>query len=178
MSYIPLITTYIDYISVDLAIFHLLRERHTTSKKYSTTHTPHTQNVACNMQNTPLDSTERTISLCKTYRLTRQNTSFHFAKHGILHCNGACFERQYGYQKKKERKKKEKRNKQGTNREQKVREGGDINKKRVLRGLSPQRTLSTEKRQPPTLPHCIAVPSAQSGLTSLFGMGRGGTPTQ
>ena len=35
-----------------------------------------------------------------------------------------------------------------------------------------------EKRQLPTLPHCIAVPSAQSGLTSLFGMGRGGTPTQ
>ena len=28
----------------------------------------------------------------------------------------------------------------------------------------------------PTLPHCIAVPSAQAGLTSLFGMGRGGTP--
>ena len=35
-----------------------------------------------------------------------------------------------------------------------------------------------EKRQPPTLPHCIAVPSAQAGLTSLFGMGRGGTPPQ
>ena len=28
------------------------------------------------------------------------------------------------------------------------------------------------------LPHCIAVPSAQAGLTSLFGMGRGGTPLQ
>ena len=27
-------------------------------------------------------------------------------------------------------------------------------------------------------PHCIAVPSAQAGLTSLFGMGRGGTPLQ
>ena len=33
-----------------------------------------------------------------------------------------------------------------------------------------------KKRRPPTLPHCIAVPSAQAGLTSLFGMGRGGTP--
>ena len=32
-----------------------------------------------------------------------------------------------------------------------------------------------EKRRLPTLPHCIAVPSAQAGLTSLFGMGRGGT---
>ena len=32
--------------------------------------------------------------------------------------------------------------------------------------------------RPPTLPHCIAVPSAQAGLTSLFGMGRGGTPPQ
>ena len=28
------------------------------------------------------------------------------------------------------------------------------------------------------VPHCIAVPSAQAGLTSLFGMGRGGTPLQ
>ncbi len=35
-----------------------------------------------------------------------------------------------------------------------------------------------EKRRPPTLPHCIAVPSAQVGLTSLFEMGRGGTPPQ
>ena len=35
-----------------------------------------------------------------------------------------------------------------------------------------------EKWRPPTLPHCIAVPSAQAGLTSLFGMGRGGTPPQ
>ena len=30
----------------------------------------------------------------------------------------------------------------------------------------------------PTLPHCIAVPSAKAGLTSLFGMGRGGAPLQ
>ena len=28
----------------------------------------------------------------------------------------------------------------------------------------------------PTLPHCCAVPSALAGLTSLFGMGRGGAP--
>ena len=28
----------------------------------------------------------------------------------------------------------------------------------------------------PTLPHFTAVPSALMGLTSLFGMGRGGTP--
>ena len=32
------------------------------------------------------------------------------------------------------------------------------------------------RRRRPTLPHCGAVPSARSGLTSLFGMGRGGTP--
>ena len=50
-------------------------------------------------------------------------------------------------------------------------------KKRV-----PQESLpagpSLKKRRPPTLPHRIAVPSAQAGLTSLFGMGRGGTPPQ
>ena len=34
----------------------------------------------------------------------------------------------------------------------------------------------SEERQLPTLPQ-YAVPSAQLGLTSLFGMGRGGTPT-
>ena len=39
-------------------------------------------------------------------------------------------------------------------------------------------TLASKRRRPPTLPHCIAVPSAQAGLTSLFGMGRGGTPPQ
>ena len=38
--------------------------------------------------------------------------------------------------------------------------------------------LSLLKRQLPTLPHFCAVPSAQAGLTSLFGMGRGGTPPQ
>ena len=54
--------------------------------------------------------------------------------------------------------------------------------KKVLRRISlPEDFISrfffeTEKRRLPTLPHCIAVPSAQAGLTSLFGMGRGGTP--
>ena len=48
------------------------------------------------------------------------------------------------------------------------------------KGLQSRLTLKTssKRRQPPTLPHCIAVPSAQTGLTSLFGMGRGGTPPQ
>ena len=35
-----------------------------------------------------------------------------------------------------------------------------------------------KRRRLPTLPHCIAVPSAQAGLTSLFGMERGETPPQ
>ena len=52
----------------------------------------------------------------------------------------------------------------------------------IINARSPDRSsqsgLQNKKRQLPTLPHCIAVPSAQSGLTSLFGMGRGGTPTQ
>ena len=43
---------------------------------------------------------------------------------------------------------------------------------------SGDRCFSFKRRQLPTLPHCIAVPSAQVGLTSLFGMGRGGTPPQ
>ena len=34
-----------------------------------------------------------------------------------------------------------------------------------------------KKRRWPTLPQLNAVPSARVGLTSLFGMGRGGTPT-
>ena len=41
-----------------------------------------------------------------------------------------------------------------------------------------ERASLLKKWRPPTLPHCIAVPSAQAGLTSLFGMGRGGTPPQ
>ena len=50
-------------------------------------------------------------------------------------------------------------------------------KKKSPAGISSCRTLN-QKRRPPTLPHRIAVPSAQAGLTSLFGMGRGGTPPQ
>ena len=54
------------------------------------------------------------------------------------------------------------------------------NNKKVLRRISlpedSELICFNEKRRLPTLPHCIAVPSAQAGLTSLFGMGRGGTP--
>ena len=46
------------------------------------------------------------------------------------------------------------------------------------RGIRFHRGSHLKRRRPPTLPHCIAVPSAQAGLTSLFGMGRGGTPLQ
>ena len=35
---------------------------------------------------------------------------------------------------------------------------------------------SKKRGRLPTLPHCGAVPSARVGLTSLFGMGRGGAP--
>ena len=52
------------------------------------------------------------------------------------------------------------------------------NKKRVPDIITDVRDSTLKKRRPPTLPHCIAVPSAQAGLTSLFGMGRGGTPPQ
>ena len=38
-------------------------------------------------------------------------------------------------------------------------------------------TLSLKKWRWPTLPQIFAVPSALLGLTSLFGMGRGGSPT-
>ena len=44
--------------------------------------------------------------------------------------------------------------------------------------VADERASLQKKWRPPTLPHCIAVPSAQAGLTSLFGMGRGGTPPQ
>ena len=56
------------------------------------------------------------------------------------------------------------------------RSAGRKNKKasEIFRNLR----LFIERRRRPTLPHCIAVPSAQVGLTSLFGMGRGGTPPQ
>ena len=52
------------------------------------------------------------------------------------------------------------------------------NKKKSAEDISTLSTLASKRRRPPTLPHCIAVPSAQAGLTSLFGMGRGGTPPQ
>ena len=52
----------------------------------------------------------------------------------------------------------------------------DINEKSVH--LIAQMNALIKRRRLPTLPHCIAVPSAQVGLTSLFGMGRGGTPPQ
>ena len=57
-----------------------------------------------------------------------------------------------------------------------IRRNGDKQKLKPL-SLADSRA-SSEKWRPPTLPHCIAVPSAQAGLTSLFGMGRGGTPPQ
>ena len=48
--------------------------------------------------------------------------------------------------------------------------------KKILQRISLPEDSLNEKRRLPTLPHCIAVPSAQADLTSLFGMGRGGTP--
>ena len=55
------------------------------------------------------------------------------------------------------------------------RTGQDMKPPGQLGATAPGRP-TLEKRQLPTLPHCIAVPSAMAGLTSLFGMGRGGTP--
>ena len=49
--------------------------------------------------------------------------------------------------------------------------GQDIKKESLFFRIN-----SLEKRRRPTLPRCNAVPSARVGLTSLFGMGRGGTP--
>ena len=62
------------------------------------------------------------------------------------------------------------------NQAEKKKISGKKNKKasEIFRNLR----LFIERRRRPTLPHCIAVPSAQVGLTSLFGMGRGGTPPQ
>ena len=50
--------------------------------------------------------------------------------------------------------------------------------KEKKRGGSPHlcKEPPLSRRRRPTLPHCGAVPSARPGLTSLFGMGRGGTP--
>ena len=55
-----------------------------------------------------------------------------------------------------------------------LRYGRCINDDRVMKLLAPSPYLL--KRRLPTLP-LNAVPSARLGLTSLFGMGRGGTPT-
>ena len=52
-----------------------------------------------------------------------------------------------------------------------------IKQKKRASKISLQSSLY-KRRRLPTLPHCIAVPSAQTGLTSLFGMGRGGPPPQ
>ena len=51
---------------------------------------------------------------------------------------------------------------------------GELKQKRVLRRTSED---SPEERQLPTLPPGLAVPSAMTGLASLFGMGRGGSPS-
>ena len=47
------------------------------------------------------------------------------------------------------------------------------NKKEGRSGYFSLEHPSSKRRRLPTLPHCIAVPSAMTGLTSLFGMGRG-----
>ena len=56
-----------------------------------------------------------------------------------------------------------------------VRPGGFWAKKKALTQMC---SAFEKKRQRPTLPDLRPVPSAQRGLTSLFGMGRGGTPSQ
>ena len=50
-------------------------------------------------------------------------------------------------------------------------------KKSSLGSKKEPRELAEKKWRRPTLPQLNAVPSARVGLTSLFGMGRGGTPT-
>ena len=54
---------------------------------------------------------------------------------------------------------------------------GTHNKESPASGIR-KRGFIFKKRRLPTLPHCIAVPSAMAGLTALFGMGRGGAPPQ
>ena len=44
------------------------------------------------------------------------------------------------------------------------------NKKEGRSGSLSLERPSSKRRRLPTLPHCIAVPSAMTGLTSLFGM--------
>ena len=83
---------------------------------------------------------------------------------------------------------KEKRQEQAKTQEDKKEEKGTRHKAREnpkrresIKKRSPRRSVGntgdmTQRRRLPTLPHCIAVPSAMAGLTALFGMGRGGTP--
>ena len=58
----------------------------------------------------------------------------------------------------------------------------DLSKINLRKNKKPQKSFEIsgfdKRRRLPTLPHCIAVPSAQVSLTSLFGMGRGGTSPQ
>ena len=70
--------------------------------------------------------------------------------------------------------------------------GALLRRKRLTQRTAPQAGAGAQKKRPPaelsagsrlvckwrqpTLPHSCAVPSARAGLTSLFGMGRGGTP--
>ena len=49
--------------------------------------------------------------------------------------------------------------------------------KKTLQAFRLQGLLSSNKNGGYLLSHGCAVPSARTGLTSLFGMGRGGTPT-
>ena len=63
----------------------------------------------------------------------------------------------------------------GSRRGLRPRRGRGRKKKRPPAELSAGGRLVCKGRQP-TLPHSCAVPSARAGLTSLFGMGRGGTP--
>ena len=53
---------------------------------------------------------------------------------------------------------------------------GHIVYKNIKKEPSSQRLEGSEKRRLLTLPTGRSVPSALAGLTSLFGMGRGGTP--
>ena len=77
-------------------------------------------------------------------------------------------------------------------RERPISWGALLRRKRLTQRTAPQAGAWAQKKRPPaemsaggrlvckgrqpTLPHSCAVPSARAGLTSLFGMGRGGTP--
>ena len=81
----------------------------------------------------------------------------------------------YSTDKKRGRERKGRRGEKEKKRREKKRGRGEKEKKR---GGSPHpcKEPPLSRRRRPTLPHCGAVPSARPGLTSLFGMGRGGTP--